>query len=60
MEHAACRLCGTPLAEDDGVRCPTCGLHRAADLGRAGFRRLAFGLAGVYAVAALLVLLTRG
>ncbi|HYH48409.1 MAG TPA: hypothetical protein VEG38_02570 [Acidimicrobiia bacterium] len=60
MDPAPCRVCGAPLAEDNGPRCSNCGLHRAADLGRAGYRRLAFGLAGVYAAAALLVLLTRG
>ena len=60
MDATPCRLCGAPLADDDGTRCPNCGMHRAADLGPAGYRRLAFGLAGVYAVAALLVLLTRG
>ena len=60
MEPTPCRLCGTPLAEDNGPRCPNCGFHRAADLGRSGYRRLAVGLAGVYVTAALLVLLTRG
>ena len=62
----ACRLCGAAAPEDpvppedSGARCPNCGLHRAAELGRSGYRRLAVGLAGVYAAAALLVLLTRG
>ena len=60
MDPSPCRLCGAPLDEDNGARCPNCGMHRADDLGRAGYRRLAFGLAGVYALAALLVLLTRG
>ncbi len=59
MDVPTCRLCGAALPEDDGPRCPNCGLYRAADLGRAGYRRLAVGLAGVYVVTALLVLLTR-
>jgi hypothetical protein len=60
MDAIPCRLCGGPLADDEGARCPNCGMHRAADLGRPGYRRLVLGLAGVYAVAAVLVLLTRG
>jgi hypothetical protein len=59
MDAPSCRLCGVALPEDDGSRCPNCGLHQAADLGRPGYRRLAFGLAGVYLLTALLVLLTR-
>jgi len=63
MDAPTCRLCGAALPEDgpDGVasRCPNCGLHQAAELGRDGYRRLAFGLAGVYVLTALLVLLTR-
>jgi hypothetical protein len=60
MDAPSCRLCGAGLPEDDGSRCPNCGLHQAAELGRSGYRRLAFGLAGVYLLTALLVLLTRG
>jgi len=60
MDAPACRLCGAALPDGDEARCPGCGMHRAADLGRSGYRRLAVGLAGVYAAAALLVLLTRG
>ena len=60
-----CRLCGAAVPENDGSqnngsRCPSCGLYRAADLGRPGYRRLAVGLACVYGVTALLVFLTRG
>jgi hypothetical protein len=60
MDAPTCRLCGAALPEDGGSRCPNCGLHQAADLGRSGYRRLAFGLAGIYLLTALLVLLTRG
>jgi hypothetical protein len=59
MDAPTCRLCGAALAEDGGSRCTNCGLHQAAELGRVGYRRLAFGLAGVYVLTALLVLLTR-
>ena len=59
MDVPACRLCGAALPEENGLRCPNCGLHQAADLGRAGYGRLAFGLVGVYVLTALLVLLTR-
>jgi predicted amidophosphoribosyltransferase len=60
MEASTCRLCGADLSAVDGPRCPNCGLHRASELGRSGYQRLAVGLAGVYLVTALLVLLTRG
>ncbi len=59
MDAPTCRLCGAALTDDGGARCPNCGLHQAADLGRAGYGRLALGLAGVYVLTALLVLLTR-
>jgi len=60
MDVPSCRLCGAALPEEDGLRCPNCGLHQAADLGRSGVRGLAVGLVGVYVLTALLVLLTRG
>jgi len=60
MDAPTCRLCGADLADVDGLRCPNCGMHRASDLGRSGYRRLAVGLVGVYLLTALLVLLTRG
>ena len=60
MDATTCRLCGADLAAGDGARCPNCGLHPAGDLGRPGYRQLFAGLAGVYLVTALLVLLTRG
>jgi hypothetical protein len=60
MDATSCRLCGAPLPDDDGARCPSCGLYQADDLGPAGYRHLAAGLAGVYLITALLVYLTRG
>jgi hypothetical protein len=59
MDVPTCRLCGAALSEEGGLRCPNCGLYQAADLGRAGYRRLALGLVGVYVLTALLVLLIR-
>jgi hypothetical protein len=53
-----CRLCGAPLTGDE-ARCPNCGLYPVRDLDRRGYGRLAAGLAGVYLLTALLVLLTR-
>ena len=59
-DPTTCLLCGAALPPKGGAsRCPNCGLHRAGDLGGAGYRRLAVGLAGVYVLTALLVLLTR-
>jgi len=60
MDVPACRLCGAALPEEVGLRCANCGLHQAEELGRFGVRRLAVGLAGVYLLTVLLVLLTRG
>jgi hypothetical protein len=64
MDPTICRLCGAPLpasGDADGrPRCFNCGLYPAGDLGRRGYGRLAAGLAGVYAVTALVVLLVRG
>jgi hypothetical protein len=66
MDAPTCRLCGAALPEDaapgqeaSSARCPNCGLHQAAELGLTGWRRLGLALAGVYALTALLVLLTR-
>ena len=59
-DATSCRLCGAGLPEENGLRCPNCGLSTAADFARAGYRRLAVGLGSVYAVTALLVFLTRG
>jgi hypothetical protein len=70
MDPTVCRLCGAPLpvpegadgtdGTDDAVRCPNCGLWSAGDLGGGGYGRVFAGLAGVYVITALLVLLTRG
>ena len=60
MDATTCRLCGADLPEGELLRCPNCGLHAAGDLDRSGYRQLAAGLAGVYLLTALLVLLTRG
>jgi hypothetical protein len=67
MDATTCRLCGAPLpapdgvdAPDGGVRCVNCGLYSADDLGGRGYGRLVAGLAGIYVVTALLVLLVRG
>ena len=56
-----CRLCDAPLSGDgDGdARCPNCGLCPTSDLDRRAYGRLAAGLAGIYLLTALLVLLTR-
>jgi hypothetical protein len=69
MDPTTCRLCGAPLPAPDGdgagaadgtVRCVNCGLYSADDLGGRGYGRVLAGLAGVYVVTALLVLLVRG
>ena len=60
MDATTCRLCGAELSAVDGDRCANCGLHRASELGRPGYQRIAVGLAGIYAATALLVWLTRG
>jgi hypothetical protein len=54
-----CRLCGAAFPGDGVPRCLNCGLHAAQDLGRRGYVRLAAGMAGIYLLTALLVLLTR-
>ena len=63
MDVPSCRLCGAALPEvppaGDGLRCPNCGLHQAAELGGSGVQRLVIALVGVYALTALLVLLIR-
>jgi hypothetical protein len=62
MDASTCRLCGAPLpaAEGpDGARCPNCGLYSAGDLGGRGYGRVAAGLAGLYVLTALVVLLVR-
>ena len=60
MDATTCRLCGAPLPADGPARCPNCGLHPARGLGRSGYRKLAAGLAALYGLTALAVLLSRG
>jgi hypothetical protein len=58
MDPTTCRLCGATL-DDGGTRCPSCGLHSVVDVGRPLYSRVAAGLAGIYGLTALVVLLTR-
>ena len=58
MDATTCRLCGAAVPEGGGPRCENCGLYLSGDLGPFGYR-LAAGLAGIYLLTALLVLLTR-
>ena len=58
MDPTTCGLCGATL-HDGGLRCPNCGLHAVVDVGRLLYSRVAAGLAGVYGLTALVVLLTR-
>jgi ribosomal protein L40E len=53
-----CRLCESPLPPD-ATRCPVCGLHRATGLSRPELWRLGAGLAVLYLVTAVLLLLAR-
>ncbi len=59
MDPTACRLCGATLPDDGRPRCPNCGLYSVVGVSRALYGRVAAGLAGVYGLTALLVLLTR-
>lgn len=59
MDPTPCTLCGATLPDDGGPRCPNCGLYSVAGLGRAVYGRVAAGLAGIYGLTALVVLLTR-
>ena len=59
-DATTCHLCGATLPEEDRTRCSNCGFHTAVELGRTGYRRVAIGLASVYGITALAVLLTRG
>jgi hypothetical protein len=58
MDPTMCHLCGSNL-HDGGPRCPNCGLHSVVEVGRALYSRVGAGLAGVYGLTALVVLLTR-
>jgi hypothetical protein len=58
MDPTTCRLCGATL-HDGGPRCSNCGLHSVVDVGGTLYSRVGAGLAGVYGLTALVVLLTR-
>jgi hypothetical protein len=51
-----CRLCGAPLPAPE-ARCRACGFHQGRSLTRATLWRVLGGLAVIYAVTALLILL---
>ena len=53
-----CRLCAVPLPAG-ADRCPSCGLFRATVVPQETRWRLAAALAGLYAVTAALIVLTR-
>lgn len=59
MDPTTCRLCGAVVPPGDDSRCPNCGLHALSDVGRPVLVRVGAGLAGIYALTALVVLLTR-
>jgi hypothetical protein len=59
MDPTICRLCGAVLAPAGGSRCQNCGLYSVAEVGRPLYIRVGAGLAGIYGLTALLVLLTR-
>jgi hypothetical protein len=59
MDPTACRLCGAALPDDLGPRCPNCGLYSVVGVSRAVHGRVAAGLAGIYGLTALVVLITR-
>ena len=59
MDPTPCRLCGATLPDDPGPRCPNCGLYSVDGVSRAVYSRVAAGLAGIYGLTALVVLLTR-
>ena len=53
-----CRLCATPLPDRD-ARCPACGMHPARELPSGSKWRVAGGLLALYAIVAVLLVLTR-
>ena len=59
MDPSACRLCGAALPDEPGSRCPNCGLYSATDTGRVLYVRVAAGLAALYGLTSLVVLITR-
>ena len=59
MDPTTCRLCGAALSPGGESRCPNCGLYSLSEVGRPVLVRVGAGLAGIYGLTALLVLLTR-
>ena len=59
MDLTTCRLCGAALPDDGRSRCPNCGLYSHPEPGPALYARVAAGVAGIYGLTALVVLLTR-
>jgi len=55
---ATCRLCEAPLPPG-AERCPSCGMYRATRLSAPALWRLGIGLAAVYFVTVLVLLLSR-
>jgi hypothetical protein len=53
-----CRLCTAPLPAG-ATRCPACGMYRATAVPQDTRWRLVAAMAGLYAVTAGLILLTR-
>jgi hypothetical protein len=55
---ATCRLCEAPLPPGE-ERCPTCGMHQATELSSSSLWRLGAGVAAVYLLTVLILVLFR-
>ena len=55
---ATCRLCRAPLPPGT-ERCPSCGMHQATGLSNAALWRVGAGLAAVYLLTVLILVLFR-
>ena len=53
---ATCRLCGAALPPG-AERCPSCGMHQATGLNNPALWRVGAGLAAVYLLIALILVL---
>jgi ribosomal protein L40E len=53
-----CRLCEAPLPPG-AERCPSCGMHQATQLSPSSLWRVGAGLAAVYLLTVLIVVLFR-